>query len=61
MRPTGIPVVGGSNPSLASLVPPPAAAKVAHQDSNRRLQIWHRLRYHWTAGCVTRFVRPHCL
>ena len=61
MQPTGIRVVGGSNPSAVTLAPPPAAAKVAHQDSNRRLQVWRRLRYHWTAGCVASIVRPHCL
>ena len=29
MQPTGIPVVGGLNPSVATLAPPPAAAKMS--------------------------------
>ena len=61
-QPTGIRVVGGSNPSPPTLTPPPAAAlKSADQDSNRRLRGCCRLRYHWTAGPATSTVRPHCL
>ena len=29
MQPVSIPVVGGSNPSLATVAPPPAAAKTS--------------------------------
>ena len=61
MQPVSIPVVGGSNPSLATLAPPAAAAKGIRQGSNRRLQIWRRLCYHWITVCVNSIVRPHCL
>ena len=57
-QPTGIRVVGGSNPSLPTFAPPPAAALKV---SRPGLHIWYRLRYHWTAGRVTSTVRPHCL
>ena len=50
MQPTDIPWVGGSNPGLVNLTPPPPP-KVSRPGFEP--QTLRRLRYHWTGGDVT--------